>query len=781
MADEIIKSGDFEERVEYQTIPVNNCTNRGTVAQTVERQRTLEQSVSIDFTGGGGISGGANAGLTADLTIAIGMAYGLQKGISVTDGGSLEFTVDSGEFPTYHIAWKESWEKGYVLGRKEGKTDKIAYDYWYLKSAQPELMETTYTNCNTVASSPESIESPEPIKEELVKEPTNTPIPSITNQPITIGNVNQMVQLNRFGRGFIKDIALSPDGKVLAVASAIGIWIYDISEFEFEDILFIETDFVVYNIAFSPDGRIIASTGPKNTVNLWQVSDGHLLNSLQGHKAWIRDITFSPDGAIVASGSDDYTMRLWRVSDGYLLNTLKNDYKIKSIDFSPNGNTMASGSVNNIVKLWNVLDGNISDDITHLDSSVYDVSVTFSPDGKTLLSATRVQGKVEIWEVSSKKLIDTFYAKQVKSATFSPDGTIIAFDDDKNIQLLHVSNGEIFTSFEGHTSYVDKVIFSPDGNTIISSDEESVRLWQVSDGTLLNTLDHHMDSVYSIVFSPDGKILTIGGRGNQVSLWQIADGKKQTSFYHNGIVENMVLSPNGEIIALDSGDDIQLLSASNLTWLDTLQGHTAGVAALAFSPDGAILASGGFDDTVRLWQVTDSTILKTFDKHTNNVFGVAFSPDGKTIASSSTDDIINLWRVSDGSLLHTLEEHTDYASTLAFSPNGNILASGGQDDTIRLWRISNGDLLTTIENPKGEINNTASGNVNSIVFSSDGSIIASGNNDNTIRLWQASDGNLLNTLNGHISKVNSVAFSPNGDIIASGSSDGTVRLWGIKQ
>ena len=207
----------------------------------------------------------------------------------------------------------------------------------------------------------------------------------------------------------------------------------------------------------------------------------------------------------------------------------------------------------------------------------------------------------------------------------------------------------------------------------------------------------------------------------------------------------------------------------------TLRGREDWVYSVAFSSDGQILASGSFDNTIKLWRVSDGSLIRTLRGHKSSVCSVVFSPDGQILASGSYDKTIKLWRVSDGSLVETLKGHKGGVNSAVFSPDGQILASGAGDYygdyTIKLWYVSDGSLLTTL---KGHI-----GGVWSVVFSPDGKILASGSWDKTIKLWRVSDGSLIETIEGHKDGVLSVAFSPDGQILASGSADKTIKLWRV--
>jgi transposase InsO family protein len=174
--------------------------------------------------------------------------------------------------------------------------------------------------------------------------------------------------------------------------------------------------------------------------------------------------------------------------------------------------------------------------------------------------------------------------------------------------------------------------------------------------------------------------------------------------------------------------------------LRTFEGHTDSVGSVVFSPDGAILASGSGDRTIRLWRVSDGQSVRQLEGHTSSVWSVAFSPDGAALASGSEDKTVRLWRVSDGQSVRQLEGHTSSVWSVAFSPDGATLASGSSDKTIRLWRVADGQPLRTLEGHTDW--------VRSVAFSPDGATVASGSDDKTIRLWRVSDGKPPRTIPG---------------------------------
>jgi Tol biopolymer transport system component len=230
--------------------------------------------------------------------------------------------------------------------------------------------------------------------------PTPTPI-QLSGIRITAENADRVTRLARWGKGPIDKIAWSPDSKIIAVASSYGVCFYNaetVRQVVFtERHVFIEISVWVSQVAFSPDGSLVASGSRDKTVRLWRVSDGSLLRTLKGHTDNVFSVAFSPDGKRLASGSRDKTVRLWQVSDGSLLRTLEHTADVHSVAFSPDGESLASGSDDKTVRLWRVSDGSLLRTLKgHTDNVI---SVAFSPDGKRLASGS-ADSTVRLWGVA---------------------------------------------------------------------------------------------------------------------------------------------------------------------------------------------------------------------------------------------------------------------------------------------------------------------------------------------------------------------------------------------
>ncbi len=240
---------------------------------------------------------------------------------------------------------------------------------------------------------------------------------------------------------------------------------------------------------------------------------------------------------------------------------------------------------------------------------------------------------------------------------------------------------------------------------------------------------------------------------------------------HDASVNSVSFSPDGKTLASGSWDDtIKLWDVQTGKEITTLQGHDDSVNSISFSPDGQTLASGSRDKTIKLWNF-QTGIITTLRSHGDSVNSVSFSPDGKTLVSGSSDNTIKLWDVQTGKEITTLQGHNDSVYSVSFSPDGKTLVSGSSDNTIKLWDVQTGKEITTLQGHNDS--------VYSVSFSPDGKTLASSSLDKTIKLWDVQTEKETTILQGHDSGVSSVSFSPDGKTLASGSFDNTIKLWNV--
>ncbi|MBX9256045.1 hypothetical protein H1Q63_19255 [Desmonostoc muscorum CCALA 125] len=576
--------------------------------------------------------------------------------------------------------------------------------------------------------------------------------------------------------GGIHSVAFSPDGKLLATGDSYGgLCLYQVADGKQLLVCTGHKDWL-WDVAFSPNGNTLASSSKDQTIKLWDVNTGYCLATLQGHSGGIWSVAFNPEGNILASASEDQTVKLWDISTGQCLKTLEgNNSRVSSITFTPDGQTLASGCHDRTVKLWDINTGQCLKTLQGHNGGIW--SVSFSPDGLTLASGSHDR-TVKLWDITTGECLKTLeeHTDCVYSVFFSPDGnTLASSSDDKTVKLWDISTGLCTATLWGHSSRVWSVVFNADNCIVASgSSDQTVRLWDARTGQCLKTLQGYSSGIWSVTFSVDGHTLVSGSGNKIVKLWDIDTGQcVKTLRGHSHRVTSVALSSNNSLLASGSEDQtIKLWNVSTGQCLKTLRRHSNWVTSVAFSPNCQMIASGSDDHTVKLWDVNTGQCLQTLEGHLDKVWSVAFNLNGQTLASGSIDQTLKLWDVNTGQCIQTLKGHDDLVWSIAYSPDYRILASASSDQTIKLWDASSGQCIQTL---KGH-----GSSVYSATFSPDNCILASGSEDQTVKLWDLRTGQCLKSLEGHTQLVWSVVFSPNGQILASGSQDDTIKIWDVK-
>ncbi|MEV3981664.1 AAA family ATPase [Nonomuraea sp. NPDC049758] len=583
------------------------------------------------------------------------------------------------------------------------------------------------------------------------------------------------------------DVAFSPDGRILASACYDGtVRLWDtVTRAPIGDPIKAHTG-RVQSVAFSPDGRILASAGVDDgIVRLWDtVTRAPIGDPVKAHtRVW--SVSFSPDGRTLASaGVDDGVVRLWdTATQAAIGDPIKIHTKAWPVSFSPDGRTLATAYGDGIVRLWDtVTRAPIGDPIKAHTKSVS--SMAFSADGRTLATADG-DSTIRLWDPTTQAPIG-FPMKDatlwVWSVAFSPDGRILAYAGaDGTVQLWDTTtHAPIGAPIKGHTGMVSSMAFSPDGRTLVTAGYSGIWLWDTTIRAAVGDLEKaHIGSVRSVAFSADGRTLATAGGDGTVRLWNattrapISDPIKT----HTRTGQSVAVSPDGRILATTGDDSTVRLwdTATRAPIGDLVKADTKGGTLMAFSPDGRLLAIAGDDSTVRLWDTaTRAPIGGPVKTHAKSVTLMAFSPDGRILATTG-HTTVQLWDTATRAAIgDPIKAHIATVRSLAFSPDGRTLATADGDGIVRLWD-------TATRAGVGDPIKAHTGSVWSMAFSPDGRTLATAGDDNTARLWDtATRVSIGAPIKTHAKSVQSVVFSPDGRTLATAGDDNTVQLWDVR-
>jgi WD40 repeat protein len=570
----------------------------------------------------------------------------------------------------------------------------------------------------------------------------------------------------------------------------------------------------VHRAVFSPDGNYVVSVSDDNTVRVWKAATGEPFKVLRGHTAPVSEITFSPDQKHFATEAADEKAMIWSLDsdDGKVLTGLTGTKA--ALAFSPDGKLLATegGPGTELGALpegdypatvWNVETGKKMFTLGgHQD---FIAGVSFSPDGNAIVTSSG-DSTARLWTADGQLVKELRgHTRPLAGALFSPDGKfVVTASADNTVRVWDSLDGKLVSEFRGHSQAVNSVAFSSDGQYIVTaSDDQTARLWPFHPGEpgTSSTVEswEHSAAVTSIACSPNGSELAATTRDGKLWIDRVGLQRSVPFMYlvdRSAKVANARFSPDGQAIATARGPsgviyNIDALHAfvdstrSEFIYRDAppsekkdkisepdgvkLEGHTADINSVAFSPDGRFVVTASADGTARVFDAATGGRLGELRGHGKSVNTASFSPDGKFIVTASDDATVRLWDATSFAPLRTIGgTYPNVVSSAEYSPDGRfIVAASGEAAWVS--DPGGGKVVRKLEGHTGRVNSAS--------FSPDSQLIVTASADNTARVWNAQTGESIATLLDHKGPVLNALFSPDGRSVFTASEDYATRIY----
>lgn len=578
----------------------------------------------------------------------------------------------------------------------------------------------------------------------------------------------------------------------------------------------------VDSVAFSPDGKRLASGDARGTIKFWDIETRREVLALKGHEVAVRSLEFSPDVRLLASTSYDGTFKHWDTETGLEVLTLKGWEGCPWwVPFWSPDKRLVADSTGKKVRIWDGRDGRGPRTMGEHPAEV--CRLIFSPDGKQLMSSD-VDGNYKRWDTGTGREVPMTKAPRGVGPWFrvSRDGTRVAaaLGDESGIKVWDPDTGKEIATIEreAHEGFMGELEFSGDGKrlacvvcddrratffqeaggggAVTLDDIKIIKIWDAEKGREVLELAGHDKGVMSIAFSPDGELIASGDHWGTIKLWETRERRDVLVLKSQPgeFVSSLAFSPDGRrVTGLAQRRPDQRnrgYPVTTMIWdagtgraIHALSSDGARVVSVAYSPDGKHLAAANQDGTVTLWDAHEGKQIRTLQRRLQRELEscsggheIAFSSRGDRLASAGPDGVITLWDTDTGR--QVLKSSSEYlGGPVALSPDTNRAAAAGWEGIQvcpKLWDPE-GDRSVLQLKPDGPL---ALAPLWAIAFSPDGKRLASSSGDDaTTWLWDAETGRQLLKMEAQGSQVQCMAFSPDGKRMASGRFDRKVKLW----
>ncbi|HMR32524.1 MAG TPA: adenylate/guanylate cyclase domain-containing protein [Geminicoccaceae bacterium] len=565
----------------------------------------------------------------------------------------------------------------------------------------------------------------------------------------------------------------------------------------------------VDDVAWSPDGGMIATASGDGHARLWDAASGRIVRTLPRVPAELRRVAFSPDGRRLAGVAWDNLVRVWDIGSGSEVATLAgHSLKPTSIAWSPDGQRLLSAAEDGTVRLWEVPTGATIARIEVGEGNLW--SARFDPTGETIVSSTE-QGILRFFSGRTGAPLARLAAhpRRVWHAAYSPDGSrLVTTSLDGTARLWSTADLGLLAELRGHGDWVAWAAFSPDGRRLATaSGDRTVRLWDVATGASLGVIKGHQHRVWSVGFSPDGRRLATASQDGTAQVWDVGGWQLPTAVVGKGetAVTAMAFDAGETMLAIGSaGGAVELREVSTGRLLRRLDGHAAAVRSLSFTGDGRLLGASD-DGSVRLWPVDRDGKVSRIDAGTP-LRAAALDGSRGLVAAGALDGGIRLWRLAEGRWDGELRGHGAAISSLGFSAGGELL-SGSADGTVWRWDLASGTGGTVAGMGDAElptpvlegadlaraVADAEQGNVLSVraraklapmrpdivslTLGQAAERLAVGTVSGTVLLLDAPSGSEVGLLRSEGGPVDAIAMGRDGRLLAAATRDGLVRIW----
>ncbi|MBP5592450.1 protein kinase [bacterium] len=518
-------------------------------------------------------------------------------------------------------------------------------------------------------------------------------------------------------------------------------------------------DFDARNVAVSPDASLFAVSGKRKEVRVYS-ADGTEKFKLNGHKDEVSAVAFSSDGKFIATGSWDNNLILWNASDGAQIKSLPTlAGEIYALSFSPRNKFIAFGGTEKT--LWVVK----TDDLTLSSAGRFELentvrSIDWAPDGKKILVSDS-SGKIYLITRSGIEKVFEFHSEPTVAVHFLNDGSrFVSVSYDKRFALWSVSFDKPLNVLE-HWDAFFSLDISNDGTFAAAATRDgTIKLINLATRQV-DDLRDHVGSVYSVMFLPMGNSLVSVGEDRFIKLWRTDLTKEMQRLRgHTTYIPSLAYSPDDRLLASSSWDyTIKLWNIATESAISSFGVEGTVPYSLAFSPDGQFLASGDSDGVLRFWNPLTGKIIFSYPLHTDQISAISFFNKGKSIISSGKDKKVKIFNLSERRVSKVFD-HENPVNTVAVSADGTLAASAGRNGEINFWSLQEGKLLFGTKGGNGK-------SVLSLAISPDNTVAISADEDGVINKWDVKSKKIVETFKENSGTVNAVAFSEDGKMFIS--------------